>query len=119
MGVVSALLAAEVRGAVPPAASATVAAFAPRPEALHRRKGFDRRAVDTEVLVREQTLDGETGALPVSSWLAQVLIRPDNPLETEISDCWYRSGFSDARAGRTICGSGPRLAHALASLAVF
>jgi hypothetical protein len=54
VSVVPALLAAEVRVAVPPTARATVTAFAPWPEALHRSPGLDQRAVDGEVLVREQ-----------------------------------------------------------------
>ena len=54
MGRVGAPLAAEVALGVAPGRRVIVPA-APRPEALHRRPSLDRRAVDREVLVRQQS----------------------------------------------------------------
>src|SRR4029453_5140345 len=57
VGIVPALLAAEVGFAVAPAAGTTVTAFTSWPEALHRGPGLDQGAVDREVLIREQPAD--------------------------------------------------------------
>jgi hypothetical protein len=57
VGGVLALLAAEVGVVVAPAARRIVAPPVAWPEALHRRPGLDQRAVDAEVLVREQPAD--------------------------------------------------------------
>ena len=53
VGIVPALLATEVGVAVA-TASPIVATFVPWPGALHRRPGFDQRAIDAEVLGRGQ-----------------------------------------------------------------
>src|SRR5512146_393470 len=59
MRLVAALLAPEIRRGIAPAlgALAIIVRRIFRPEALHRSPGFDQRAIDREMLARQQPLD--------------------------------------------------------------